>query len=197
MTWAKYTCGRLESRYSYSNMIVYNNFPWPEAPSDKQKTAVEYAAEQVLEARKLFPKSCLADLYDPNSMPVELLKAHQALDKAVDLCYRPQPFATEAKRIEFLFELYEKYTASLFVEEKPKKSKIKDQKSKKIQPLPRRKVGEGNPFSTPEGTWIDGKADEFWEFEVAKNNEWLASLPEDEREKEIAAQKHLARKINS
>ena len=64
-----------------------------------------------------------ADLYDPNIMPPAVVKAHQALDKAVDACYRPQPFPNETKRIEFLFELYDKYTAGLFVKEKKGKRK--------------------------------------------------------------------------
>jgi hypothetical protein len=121
-TWMRYTCGRLKSDYSYSNTIVYNNFPWPEAPTEKQTNAVEEATQAVLDARVQFPNSSLADLYDPNTMPPVLVKAHQQLDKAVDLCYRPQPFPNETKRIEFLFELYDKYTAGLFV--KDKKNKI-------------------------------------------------------------------------
>ena len=125
MAWVKYVCGRLESRYRYSNTIVYNNFPWPENPTDKQKEAVEKAAQAVLDARTQFPDSSLADMYDPNTMPPVLVKAHQQLDRAVDLCYRPQPFINETKRIEYLFELYDKYTAGLFVKEK---------KSKKIIP---------------------------------------------------------------
>lgn len=123
--WMRYTCGRLKSDYSYSNTIVYNNFPWPENPTDKQKETVEKAAQAVLDARAQFPESSLADLYDPNTMQPVLVKAHQALDKAVDLCYRPQPFPNEAKRIEFLFELYDKYTAGLFVQEKKGKKKEK------------------------------------------------------------------------
>lgn len=123
MAWVKYTCGRLKSDFRYSNTLVYNNFPWPENPSAKQKQAVEKAAQAVLDARANFPSSSLADLYDPNTMPSILVKAHQALDKAVDLCYRSQPFINETKRIEFLFELYAKYTAGLFVKEK--KTKIK------------------------------------------------------------------------
>jgi hypothetical protein len=118
MTWMRYTCGRLKSDYSYSNTIVYNNFPWPLSPTDKQKRAVEAAAQAVLDARALFPDASLADLYDPNTMPSVLVKAHQALDKAVDVCYRPHPFANETKRIEYLFELYEEYTAELFKEAK-------------------------------------------------------------------------------
>ena len=120
MTWMKFTCGRLESRFSYSNTIVYNNFPWPENPSDKQVQQVEKAAQKVLDVRAEFPESSLADLYDPLTMPPALVKAHNELDKAVDLCYRPQPFASETKRIEYLFELYEKYTAGLFVKGKKK-----------------------------------------------------------------------------
>ena len=123
MSWVRYTCGRLKSDYRYTGSLVYNNYPWPESLSDKQKQAVEEAAQAVLDARTQFPDSSLADLYDPNTMPPVLVKAHQQLDKAVDLCYRPQPFTTEAKRIEYLFELYEKYTGGLFVPEKKSKKK--------------------------------------------------------------------------
>jgi hypothetical protein len=123
-TWMRNTCGRLKSDYSYSNTIVYNNFPWPENPTEKQVQAVEAAAQNVLDARSQFPTASLADLYDPNTMPPVLVKAHQALDKAVDLCYRPQPFINETKRIEFLFELYDKYTSGMFVKEKIKNQKV-------------------------------------------------------------------------
>lgn len=123
MTWMSYVCGRMKSDFIYSNKIVYNNFPWPENVTDKQIKAVETATQKVLDARKEFPSYSLADLYDPLTMPPKLFNAHQELDKAVDLCYRPQQFINSAKRIEFLFELYEKYTADLFTKEKPKKTK--------------------------------------------------------------------------
>jgi type I restriction-modification system DNA methylase subunit len=123
MAWVRSVCGRLESRYRYSKDIVYNNFPWPQSPSDKQVKAVEAAAQQVLDARRLFPDSSLADLYDPVAMPAALAKAHLELDKAVDLAYRPQPFGSEASRLEFLFGLYEQYTAGLFAQAKPKRAK--------------------------------------------------------------------------
>jgi hypothetical protein len=129
ITWVKYVCGRLKSDYRYSASIVYNNFPWPENPSDKQKEAVEKAAQEVLDAREKFPDASLADLYDPNTMPPALVKAHQQLDKAVDLCYRPQPFINETKRIEFLFELYDKYTSGMFVKEKKIKGENLNKKS--------------------------------------------------------------------
>lgn len=113
MAWVKYVCGKLEGRYRYSNNIVYNNFPWPKEPGAKQIGAVESAAQGVLDARGRFADSSLADLYDPLTMPPALLKAHKALDRAVDLCYRRQTFTTEANRIEFLFGLYADYTAPL------------------------------------------------------------------------------------
>ncbi len=117
MAWVRQVCGRLESRYRYSAKLVYNNFPWPEAPSAKRRTAVEKAAQGVLEAREEFlppnGESTLAALYHPVSMPAKLVKAHRALDRAVDLCYRPQSFANERQRVEFLFALYEKLTAPL------------------------------------------------------------------------------------
>jgi hypothetical protein len=123
MTWTRYVCGRLESRFRYSNTIVYNNFPWPENATDKQIKTVEEKAQNVLDSRKEFPNSSLADLYDPLTMPPVLVKAHQELDRAVDLCYRPQPFPNETKRIEFLFELYEKYTNPLLSTKSQKKLK--------------------------------------------------------------------------
>ncbi|MEJ8756245.1 DNA methyltransferase [Pontibacter sp. H259] len=123
IAWVRNTCGRMKSDFCYSNGIVYNNFPWPENPTEKQIKAVEAAAQKVLNARAQFPDSSLADLYDPLTMPPVLVKAHQELDKAVDMAYRPQAFTSEAKRMEYLFELYESYTAGLFAQEKSKKSK--------------------------------------------------------------------------
>ena len=125
MAWVKSVCGRLKSDYRYSASIVYNNFPFPENPTDKQIKAIEEKAQKVLDTRAEFPNNSLADLYDPLSMPPALVKAHNELDKAVDLAYRSQPFTSEANRMEFLFELYEKYTADLFTKEKPKKIKKK------------------------------------------------------------------------
>jgi hypothetical protein len=119
--WMRQTCGRLESRYSYSNTIVYNNYPWPgcagEPLSDKHRTAIEQAAQCVLDARAQFPSSSLADLYDPLTMPPALLKAHQKLDTAVDAAYQPsggkKSYATDAERVAFLFELYQRITSLL------------------------------------------------------------------------------------
>ena len=123
MAWVKNTCGRLKSDFRYSNEIVYNNYPWPENPTEKQVQLIKEKAQNVLDVRASFPDSSLADLYNPLTMPPALVKAHNELDKAVDAAYSKQNFSTEAKRMEFLFELYEKYTADLFAKEKPKKTK--------------------------------------------------------------------------
>jgi hypothetical protein len=123
MAWVRAVCGRLESRYRYSAGIVYNNFPWPDS-SDKQRAAIETAAQTVLDARAQFPNATLADLYDPLTMPPELLKAHQALDRAVDAAYGVKGFKSEAERVAFLFERYQALT-SLLPEAKAKASSRK------------------------------------------------------------------------
>ncbi len=118
MNWMSMVCGRLESRFQYSASIVYNNYPWPENPTEKQIKTIEEKAQGVLDVRATFTTSSLADLYSPLTMPPTLVKAHNELDKAVDAAYSKQTFSSEAKRMEFLFELYEKYTAGLFVKAK-------------------------------------------------------------------------------
>ncbi|WP_255809918.1 DNA methyltransferase [Treponema denticola] len=112
MAWMRTVCGRLKSDYRYSAQIVYNNFPWPDV-SEAQKAAIMQKAQAVLDARAQFPDSSLADLYDPNTMPPVLTKAHAALDSAVDKLYRKAAFSDDAARTAFLFELYLKKTEGL------------------------------------------------------------------------------------
>lgn len=109
MSWVKYICGRIKSDYRYSNELVYNNYPFPKDVNEKQKLAVEEKAQNVLNIRSQFSDCSLADLYDPLSMPPNLKKAHQELDKAVDNCYGSKLFKNDKERIEFLFGLYEEY----------------------------------------------------------------------------------------
>jgi MmeI, DNA-methyltransferase domain/MmeI, target recognition domain/MmeI, N-terminal domain/MmeI, C-terminal domain/MmeI, helicase spacer domain len=123
MSWVRQVCGRLESRYRYSNKLVYNNFPWAEAPTARQRAAVEAAAQAVLDSRKKFPGAALADLYDPLAMPPALVKAHADLDRAVDLSYRPLTFDTDRQRVEHLFGLYEKLAAPLIAPAKKRRRK--------------------------------------------------------------------------
>jgi len=111
--WMTHVGGRMKSDYQYSNAIVYNNYPWPESVTDAKRQAVENAAQAVLDAREEHPQASLADLYDPLAMPSNLVKAHARLDRAVDRCYRSQPFPNERNRVEYLFKLYQKLTAPL------------------------------------------------------------------------------------
>ena len=174
MAWMRYVAGRLESRYQYSNQIVYNNFPWPELGtaissvrtersrpsagevevhverpstaaadavyaqderfkklsaqderSGKLRAGVETAAQGVLDARQQFPDASLADLYDPVAMPPALRQAHATLDRAVDAAYGKRNFNSDAERVAFLFDLYQKYTTLLPAAEKPKRSRAR------------------------------------------------------------------------
>nr|WP_326527819.1 DNA methyltransferase [Rhodoferax sp.] len=132
MAWTRYTCGRLKSDIRYSASIVYNNYPWPEfpqkfkpnqpvAPVNSAQAAIETAAQTVLDVRAKFQSgdrpATLADLYDPLTMPPELLKAHQKLDAAVDKAYEAsggkKSYKSDAERVAFLFELYQKVTSLL------------------------------------------------------------------------------------
>lgn len=107
--WMRAVAGRLEMRYSYSNTIVYNNFPWCN-PSDEQKAKIEETAQAILDARAKYPTSSLADLYDETLMPPELRKAHQANDRAVMAAYGFSTKMTESECVAELFKLYEKLT---------------------------------------------------------------------------------------
>jgi hypothetical protein len=140
MAWVKVVAGRLESRFQYSGTMVYNTFPWPEATTEKQKSKVRTAAEEVLKQRVqcgdgrlgFLPKPnekgwrcSLADLYDPLAMPKPLVQAHAELNRAVEKCYRPEAFHSERERVEFLFSLYEKLTAPLLPVAPKARSRVK------------------------------------------------------------------------
>jgi hypothetical protein len=126
MAWVRQFCGRIKSDYRYSKDIVYNNYPWPQNPTEKQKANVEAKAQAVLDARAKYPDSSLADLYDPLTMPPDLVKAHEQLDKAVEQCYRSKPFEADRERVEYLFQLYEQLTAPLTAQaDKPKRTRKK------------------------------------------------------------------------
>ena len=125
MAWVRYVCGRIKSDYRYTNQIVYNNFPWPDltqtskknqaaAQVEQARIAIETAAQEVLDARALETGATLADLYNP-PMPPALLKAHRALDGAVDAAYAlsggKKSWKTDAERVAFLFSRYEALTS--------------------------------------------------------------------------------------
>lgn len=121
MAWLRTIGGKLKSDYRYSIGLVYNTFPMP--PSG-DLTKLEPHAQAILDARANHPDASLADLYDPDIMPADLRRAHQANDKAVDRLYRKAMFKSERERVEHLFQLYEKMTDPLLV--KPaKKGRVK------------------------------------------------------------------------
>jgi hypothetical protein len=109
--WMKAVSGKLETRISYSSLLVYNTFPFPKISSEK-KAEIEEAAEKVLITREYYPDKTLAELYDPDKMPQDLREAHEKLDDIVESCYPGYPFASDEARLECLFKLYEKMTAN-------------------------------------------------------------------------------------
>jgi hypothetical protein len=105
MAWMRVVCGRLKSDYRYSKDIVYNNFPWP-SPTEEQKSRIEQTAKAILDVRAKYPDSSFADLYDPNLMPYDLLKAHRDNDRAVMAAYGFPTKMTESDCVAALFNLY-------------------------------------------------------------------------------------------
>ena len=109
----------------YSVGVVYNTFPLPPGSSDRSK--LEPLAQAVLDARAAHPDATLADLYDPDLMPPNLRRAHQAIDRTMDRLYRRTGFASERERVEHLFMLYEKMRAPLeaLMKAKPKRRRAR------------------------------------------------------------------------
>lgn len=120
MAWLRTFGGRLKSDYRYSIGLVYNTFPMPQA---KDLTKLAPLAQAILDARAKHPNATLADLYDPDAMPADLRRVHQANDRAVDKLYRKGGFASERERVEHLFMLYEqKVDGMLAAQKKPRRA---------------------------------------------------------------------------
>jgi hypothetical protein len=124
MSWMRAVGGRLRTDYRYSGSVVYNNFPWADA-TDQQKVEIEKLAQAVLDARTLYADSTLADMYGETSMPFhpKLVKAHQALDRAVMKLYKFKHDMSESAIVAKLMEMYQKLTErpTMIPEEKTKK----------------------------------------------------------------------------
>lgn len=108
--WMRLVAMRMKSDYSYGNKVIYNTFPWPD-PTEAQKDNLFSLAEQILLIREDFPGKTLAELYNPETMPQELLVAHQELDLAVDKLYRGKPFKDTSERLSYLLARYEEMVA--------------------------------------------------------------------------------------
>ena len=126
MVWLRTVGGRLETRYRYSKDLVYNTFPFPTISKQKEEE-LAMCALRILEVRERYPDRTLAELYDPDKMPEDLLEAHKLNDEAVERCYRARPFESDEYRLQVLFDLYAKMTA----EEAEKGSLFESSKTKK------------------------------------------------------------------
>jgi hypothetical protein len=127
MAWLRMIGGRLESRYRYSVGIVYNPFPWPDA-NDLQKARIRDLAQAVMDARAQHADSTLADLYDVDSMPTALRRAHRSLDEAVDRLYRRGAFAGDRDRVEHLFGMYERLVTPLIAGTAPRRRAVRQRR---------------------------------------------------------------------
>ena len=127
MAWMRAVTGRMKSDYMYSVGVVYNTFPMPPKGTDLSK--LEPLAQAVLDARAAYPDATLADLYDPDLMPPDLRRAHQALDRAVDRLYRKSGFASERERVEHLFMLYERMRTPIEAASKKKPRRRAERRS--------------------------------------------------------------------
>lgn len=131
--WMRAVAGRLESRYRYSNIIVYNNFVWPE-PTEENRKVVENCAKAVLDARNKHHTDSLANLYDPDKMPDDLLDAHKSLDAAVEAAYGVSFQGDEEKIIAHMFKLYEKAVSKEKGSKAPANKNVSSERELKVSP---------------------------------------------------------------
>ena len=121
MVWMMLTSGRLGTGYRYSRDLTYNTFIWPDL-TDEQKVQLKQSAKDILKFR-LSSKKSLAELYNPETMPAELLELHQRNDALVESCYRYKTFASDEERLSFLLGLYNQKVQELEANKKSAKSK--------------------------------------------------------------------------
>lgn len=125
MVWVDAVGGKLKTDYRYSAKLCYNTFPFPDITL-KQKENLNLYVFAILDERAKHPEKTMAQLYDPDKMPKGLKHAHEELDRAVEQCYRLQPFTSDTERLEYLFKLYEEMTKSGTLFEKQKKTRKKN-----------------------------------------------------------------------
>ena len=118
MVWVRAVGGRLKTDYRYSAKLCYNTFPFPNITEN-----LNLYVFAILDERAKYPSKTMAQLYDPEIMPMGLRQAHKELDEAIERCYRLQPFANDTERLEYLFKLYEEMTTKETLFAKPTKRK--------------------------------------------------------------------------
>lgn len=129
MVWVDAVGGKLKTDYRYSAKLCYNTFPFPDITL-KQKENLNLYVFAILDERAKHPEKTMAQLYDPDKMPKGLKQAHEELDRAVEQCYRLQPFTSDTERLEYLFKLYEEMTKAGTLFEKQKKTRKATTKKK-------------------------------------------------------------------
>ena len=124
LIWIATVCGKLETRYRYSNTLGWNTFPVPTL-TDQNKADLTRCAEDILLAREAHFPATIADLYDPDAMPANLREAHERNDETLERIYIGRRFKNDTERLEKLFELYTQMTSRQAATNKPVKRKTK------------------------------------------------------------------------
>jgi hypothetical protein len=109
LVWIATVCGKLETRYRYSNTLGWNTFPVP-VLTEHNKADLTRCAEDILIAREAHFPATIAELYNPANMPENLRRAHEANDEMLERIYIGRRFKNDTERLEKLFELYTKMT---------------------------------------------------------------------------------------
>ena len=105
LVWIATVCGKLETRYRYSNTLGWNTFPVP-ILTEKNKADLTECAENILLAREAHFPATIGDLYAPDRMPENLLRCHDRNDEVLERIYVGRRFRNDTERLEKLFELY-------------------------------------------------------------------------------------------
>ena len=112
LNWIATVCGKLKSDFRYSNTLGWNTFPVPDF-TDKQKSALEESAREILLVRADHHPKTIAQLYDPDKMPDDLRQAHRRNDELLESMYIGRPFRNDTERLEHLFKRYADRVAEL------------------------------------------------------------------------------------
>ncbi len=124
LVWIATVCGKLETRYRYSNTLGWNTFPVP-IMTEQNKTDLTRCAENILLAREVYFPATIAEIYDPDNMPEDLRHAHEQNDEVLERIYIGRRFRNDTERLEKLFELYTKMTAAQLTAKKKTTKKRK------------------------------------------------------------------------
>jgi len=119
--WIGTVCVRMRTDFSYSNTLGWNTFPVPTL-TEQNKADMTACAQEILLAREAHFPATIADLYEPETMPENLRRAHEKNDETLERIYIGRKFRNDTERLDKLFDLYSKMTAG---QAKPKKGKAK------------------------------------------------------------------------